>query len=190
MNEDGGLGRIEPDLVSQKLLNFRFRGLDDPNVYFDDNIRNMLDNYRNVFSHAATVSARKGRTDVAKQLLDTIMEKVPLETIPADERSYLLMSRGYQEIGDIDRAAEIMRKSEPVVLELLENAVTQNEIKYAVPFAQYLRSIYIETQDWESASAFTNKLADIVDDPSLRSTAEELRQSFGSEARSDTSTGD
>ena len=60
-NADGGLGRIDPELVSSRLLNFRFRGIDDPEVYFDDNIRNMLDNYRNVFSHAATVSARKGR---------------------------------------------------------------------------------------------------------------------------------
>ncbi|NND72335.1 MAG: DUF2723 domain-containing protein [Rhodothermales bacterium] len=186
-NEDGGLGRIDPELVASRLLNFRFRGIDDPDVYFDDNIRNMLDNYRNVYSHAATVSARKGRPDIARELLDTIMTNVPLETIPADERSYLLLSRGYQEIGEMETAVEIMRKSEPIVINLLESSSTRNELNYAIPFAQYLRSIYLETGDFEAAADFTNRLADVVDDPSLRSSAEEMRQEYERQEPPDTS---
>lgn len=177
-NEDGGLGRVDPDLVAERLLNFRFRNLDNPKVYYDDNIRKMVDNYRNVFAHAAAVTIRKGRPDVAEKLLDRIMEAVPLETIPADERSYLLLSRAYQDLGDLDMAVQIGKKSEPVVLDLLANAVSTTSIQYAVPFAQYLRNLYIESGDFDSAAAFTNKLADVVDDPSLKSTPEELRESY------------
>ncbi len=189
-NTDGGLGRVDPELITERLLNFRFRGLQDPDVYFDDNIRKMMDNYRNIFSHAATVSVDKGRPDLAKVLLDRIMESVPLETIPADERSYLLLARGYQDIGEVDKAVEIMRKSEPVILNLLENANTQSSIQYAVPFAQYVRSIYIESGDFDSAAAFTNKLADAVEDSSIRSTADELRALYNDSIQADSASGD
>ena len=68
-------------------------------------------------------------------------------------------------------------------MNLLEHSTTRNELNYAIPFAQYLRSIYLETGDFDSAADFTNKLADVVDDPSLRSTADELRQEYLGDVR-------
>ncbi|MDX1740355.1 MAG: DUF2723 domain-containing protein, partial [Rhodothermales bacterium] len=71
-HNQGFLGRVDPNITPERLRTFRLRGLDDPDVYFDENIRNMLDNYRSVYSHTAQSMAREGRADEARELLDTL----------------------------------------------------------------------------------------------------------------------
>ena len=47
------LGRVVPEITPQRLKNFKFTNLDNPDVYFDENIRRMVDNYRNIFVQTA-----------------------------------------------------------------------------------------------------------------------------------------
>ena len=113
------LGRVVPSLTPERLKGFRFTNLADPDVYYDENIRRMVDNYRNVYSQTAVRLADAGQVDEGIELLDTLMEKVPFETIPGDERSFLFMARAYQTLGDSDRTVDIMKKAEPLILHRL-----------------------------------------------------------------------
>ena len=177
IKHDEPLGRIVPSLTPERLKQFKFTNLNDPDVYYDENIRRMVDNYRNVFAQTAEALVESGDRDEAKALLDTLMAAVPFETIPGDERSFLFMARAYQMVGDRERVLEIMQKAEPVVLHRLANVRTQSEQEYIEQFIQMISFTYLEARDYEAAAAFSNRIAEVMGQP-YRQTPEELRREF------------
>ena len=172
------LGRVVPEITGRNLLAFRFRNVDDPDVYFDENIRRMIDNYRNVFSHASEQIAQQGDIQMATQLLDKIMNEVPFETISGDERSYYWIARAYEAVDRPDMVVEVWKKAEPIVLHRLQHASGQREIDMALQYVQTIRYAYLTNGDFEAAAAFSEKLADALDDDSLIVTPEEAQMEF------------
>ena len=188
IRHDQLLGRVVPEITGSNLLQFRFTNINDPDVYYDENIRRMVDNYRNVFSHAAEQIAQQGETELAGRLLDKIMEEVPFETISGDERSYYWLARAYDAVGRGDRVVDIWKKAEPVVLHRLVNAPSDRAIDMALQYVQTIRYAYLVNQDFEAAAAFSNKLADALNDDSLRISPDDARREFESVRSVDSST--
>ncbi len=188
-HEQGFLGRVETGITPERLRQFRFRGLDDPDVYFDQNIRNMLDNYRSVFAHTAQTLASEGRADKARELLDGLMEKMPFETIPGDLNTFVMLANAYHDAGDHDMAVQIAERAEPLVLRRLENASTQRQLELAARYVQLVRLVYMEAGDFEAASALGNRIADFFGDSTFRQSADELRALFERSFQSSGATG-
>lgn len=182
------LGRVVPSITPERLRQFKFTNLNDPDVYYDENIRRMVDNYRNVFAHTAQRIAEEGQQEEARALLDKLMTEVPFETIPGDERSFLLIARSYEAVGQPEKVAEIMKMAEPVVLHRLKTARSAREVDYAVQFVQMIQFSYIENRDFEAAAAFSNRMAEVMADSSYRQSAEELRRLYEEVLDDDTST--
>jgi hypothetical protein len=178
IRHESPLGRVVPGLSDERLLRFEFTGLDDPSIYFDENIRRMTDNYRNVFSHTAQQLALQGETERARRILDLISERVPFETIPGDERSYILLARAYDAVGDDEAVSRLMSMAEPVALHRLENARTSRQVDLAAQYVQMIRFTYLEAGDFEAASAFSNRIAEVLEDSSYRQSPDELRRMF------------
>jgi hypothetical protein len=183
IRHDSPLGRVIPGVSDEKLLQFQFTGLNDPGIYFDENIRRMTDNYRNVFSHTAQQLAIQGERERARRVLDRIMDGVPFETIPGDERSYILLARAYDAIGDQEMVANLMAKAEPVALHRLEHAQTNRQIDLAAQYVQMIRFTYLEAGAYEQAAAFSNRIAQILGDPSYEQSADELRRMYHQQRR-------
>ncbi len=190
-NEDPSqLGRVNPGITPERLKQFRFRRTNDPDVYFDDNIRSMLDNYRNVFSHTAEALVESGDQEGAIELLDLIMEQLPFDVIPGDEMSFLLMARAYQSAGEDDASLSLIKQMEPVVVHRLRHSFNQREQEYLGRFVQMIRASYLQAGDFEAAAAFSGEIAEIAGDSSYRQTAEELRRLMqGFDSAVDTATG-
>jgi len=180
IKHDQPLGRVVPDITPERLRSFRFRGLNDPDVYFDENIRRMVDNYRNVFSHTAQTLAAEGRQQEGLDLLDWFMEQVPFETIPGDERSFLFMAQAYQACGGSNKTVEIMKRAEPVVVHRLISARTSRELELVARYVQLIRFAYLDSGDFEAASAFSYVIAEALEDSTYRQSAEELRREYES----------
>jgi hypothetical protein len=172
------LGRIVPEVTAERLRQFRFTGLADPDVYFDENIRRMVDNYRNVFSHTAERMVEAGYAAEARELLTWFHEQVPFETIPGDERSFLFMAEAFRAVGDEATTVEIFRKAEPIVLHRLASAATQRDLEFAAYFVESIRGTYMEAREFDLAAAFTERIADVLGDSSYAQTAEELRTQY------------
>lgn len=177
IKHDEPLGRVVPSLTPERLRRFRFTNLNDPDVYYDENIRRMVDNYRNVYAQTAMKLSETGHADEAAALLDSLMAQVPFETIPGDERSFLFMARAYQTTGAKDRVVDTMKRAEPLVLHRLTNARSQSEEQYIADFVQMIRYTYIDARDFEAAASFENRLAELLGDPT-RQTPDELRREF------------
>ena len=169
-------GRVVPSVATDILSNFRFRNLNNPNVYYDETIRGMVDNYRNIFAHTAQSLAFAGETEQAGALLDTLMAKVPFDTIPGDEQSYLLLARAYFEAGYVDKATDVAKGAEPLVLRRLEQAQTDRDLELTGSYLQVLRGIYLQVSDYDAASALSGRLADILGDSTIRRSVEDYRR--------------
>jgi hypothetical protein len=152
------MGRVVPEISPERLDRFRFTNLNDPDVYFNENTRRMLDAYRNIFSHTAERLAAKGHANEGQELLDRLMAAMPFSTVSGDARSRILMARAYEAVGDSTQVVDLMQNTEPLVLSDLRTANTQRSFSFALQYAGMVRSMYQQAGARESLSGFDNQL--------------------------------
>ena len=79
----GQMGSIDTDLMFDNMVNkFRWGGVNDPEVYLDENIRRMMMNFRNNFGRLANELITEGDTLRARSTLERCMEVIPNERVP------------------------------------------------------------------------------------------------------------
>ena len=62
--------------------NYRFRNLNNPDVYFSPHTQRLMQNYRTAVIQAAMEFIENGENDKAREILNTISEKIPEDIIP------------------------------------------------------------------------------------------------------------
>ena len=86
---------IEPDIMKKNLVEavgyskdyqpgFKFRGLNDPSMFLDDNQQRMVQNYRNAFIRLTIYYLTYDQKDLAVKTLDKMEVKLPNKLIPMD----------------------------------------------------------------------------------------------------------
>lgn len=176
IRHDDPLGRVEPGVTPERLETFRFRNLNNPKVYYDANIRRMVDNYRNIFAQTAATLVQEGQVDEGIGLMDHLLEQIPFTTIPGDYVSFIYTARVYQEAGEYAKALEILKQSEPLLMSRLDLNSAQGFDDYVFTFLQTIRAAYLQAGDFEGAAAFENKIRESVGEEA-NVTAEEMRAS-------------
>ena len=172
-------GRVVPEVLLDRLGKFRFTNLADSTVYYDENVRNMMDNYRSsVFAPAATELARMGRRDDGRALMERIETEIPFGTIAPDFISLYLMAEAYTALGDRDRVVALMREAEPLAMRELEAATSTRAINVAVQYVQTVQSLYLQNEAFDEAAAFSGQIAEALGDESYRQTTDELRRIY------------
>jgi hypothetical protein len=157
VRHDEALGRVADSVTVANLRKFRFRGLNDPDVYFDENIRRMTDAYRNIFSRIAEGLAERGQNAAAVSILDTLMARVPFTTIPGDARSFTFMARAYGLAGANDRAAAVLEQGRPLMEALLGSRQPDNQA-LGLNLAMYATRLYLQGGDVTKAQAVVSKI--------------------------------
>jgi hypothetical protein len=167
-------GAVVPEVALARLNNFQFRGLNDPDVYLDQNARNMADGYRIRLGSIATRLAEQGNTDAARTVLDRLETEVPFETVTPSFGSLLTLADAYTRSGNQEMASMVLRQAEDLSLAQLEGASASGQ-EQAFQFVQYVQSAYIVGGDYEAASAFMGRIADVIGDERFRRTPEQIR---------------
>ncbi|MEO1077067.1 MAG: DUF2723 domain-containing protein, partial [Bacteroidota bacterium] len=170
-------GRVVPEVAMERLGSFQFTNLDDPSVYYDENIRQMADNYRAVFATVAEALANQGRANDARTLLNRVEEEVAAEVIPPDFYSLYTMATAYEALGDSDRVVAIMQQGEDLALYFLRS-VTNSEMQTGLQYAQFIQQTYLANEAFDEVASFSDKIADTVGDESFRLNADTLRRAF------------
>ena len=171
-------GTVVPEITLARLANFRFRGLDDPDVYLDENARNMADSYRSRVGGIASALARQGRTADARALLARIEREVSAKTVPMGFGSLYTLAEAYREVGDTARMRATLRLAEDDVFGQIERGRASGataEIERAYQFLQFVQTGYLLGDAPEAAAALSARLATVVGDPSLRQSVAEMR---------------
>ena len=99
---------------------FQYRGLNDPNVYYNDNIRGLLQNYRAAFLRLTREYALEGKYDEMAEILDKMEEVLPEEVIPI-EHDQIVMQIG-QMYNMAKRPEEFITRLERVIERSPNNA--------------------------------------------------------------------
>lgn len=108
-SEGRNLGRINTDILYNKLTNtFKWGGIDNANVYLDENNRRMLMNIKSNFARLANALIEEGKIDSAVTALDYAAELMPNKRIPFNYYD-LLMAEAYYRADVPEKANEIIR---------------------------------------------------------------------------------
>ncbi|MDR9418803.1 protein O-mannosyl-transferase family [Gracilimonas sp.] len=126
--KDFGAGRdgyIDTDIFTDRLENFQFREWDNPDVYFDENIRRMLTNYRFNFMALAMKYYEEGKADSAGFWLKWGEDKVPFRPDENNENLKLLYSVRYAQVGLTEDAVRLAGSTEQELVDRLNNNLTR-----------------------------------------------------------------
>ncbi|MFA6617712.1 MAG: DUF2723 domain-containing protein [Candidatus Neomarinimicrobiota bacterium] len=80
---DHKVPKIDEEKIYENFTdNYKFRNLNNPDVYFAPNTQRLMQNYRTAVLQAAMILLEDGKDEKAKELLNTIEEKIPEHIIP------------------------------------------------------------------------------------------------------------
>ena len=99
---------------------FKFRGLNNPHIFFDDNHVRMTQNYRNAFMRLAIYDINTNQDQKAVATLDEMEKKIPRENIPMDYEILFEVGNMYWNAGAMKQYKEIAADVETEALRRLE----------------------------------------------------------------------
>ena len=73
------MGRIDTDVLYKNFKAFKFTNSNNPNLYLDPQTRQNSITYRSTAARLAEALLKEGKNDKAEDVVDTIMDKLPLE---------------------------------------------------------------------------------------------------------------
>jgi MFS family permease len=114
---------LNPITHGQRLRTFRFRNLDNPNVYYDENVRRMTENYRELITNQAMAWFRLNEPDSAQYWLKWGETKIPFDVIESDISSTIRYAYRYAQVGSTEEAIRLAERSLPKAERSLRKAM-------------------------------------------------------------------
>ncbi|HTR80245.1 MAG TPA: DUF2723 domain-containing protein [Bacteroidota bacterium] len=120
---------------------YKYRGLNDSKVYFDENVTRLTMNYRNAFLRLALYYLNQARDNAkALQALDSMESKIPREVIPMDYRLMYDVANFYKYAGAKDKyleySGEVIEKLQDVIQKSPHQPLNQDN-PYTLLFTIY-----------------------------------------------------
>jgi len=100
-------GHLDPDIHAKRLEQFKLRNVNAERIYFDQNIRRMLDNYRTVITRQADALVRRGDYEEANEWLEWGEYKIPFRNVEPDVSSLITYALRYAQAGNVDASTRI-----------------------------------------------------------------------------------
>ncbi len=117
----GGLMMMDADKTYDVVMNqFKWGGLENPNVYMDENCRKMCLHMRQVFSRLISTLIAEGKTEKALNALNLCMEKIPVSTVPMTEEAFVFFGQYYFELGQPEKAIAFLSQMGDTAVEMLD----------------------------------------------------------------------
>lgn len=105
----GRYGSVDTETMYKNLMQtYRFRSIDNPNVYINENSNSIISNYRNIFGRLARALVDENKNEKAIAALDRCMEVIPPETVPFNFFALSLIEQYYR-ANDIEKGVKYSR---------------------------------------------------------------------------------
>ncbi|MFA6455817.1 MAG: DUF2723 domain-containing protein [Bacteroidota bacterium] len=161
-------GVIDPNILSANLLNvpaepsltfrrgYRYRGLQDSTVHYDENVVRLAMNYRNAFMRLALHYINVARDNAkAVETLDAMMVKLPSSVLPLDYRVEYDITNFYQFAGAHERYKQTTQNLEARLLEMVSKPIAE-------PFQNQYHPYYMLFTMYQNRGEF-DKANEILD---------------------------
>ena len=122
-------GVIDSERMYENLMNFKYGGLDKPDVYLDETNRRMCQSQRRLTAQLAIELFNQGQKDKALAVLDKIDNGISDEVLPLNDAIYGSSSEIaniYIYLGKKDRAAKILLETTDNYLQLMRWYLSMN----------------------------------------------------------------
>ncbi len=116
------MGYIDPEIHTRRLRDFSFKEWNNPDVYFDENIRRMIGNYRYTFLQLAETFKSQNEPDSAAFYLKMAEEKLPFRPDEQNFNLQALFATNYISLGKMEDAGRLALK----IKENIETEFTDN----------------------------------------------------------------
>ena len=103
----GAFGHVDPEVHADRLGQFQFNNWNSPNVYFDENVRRMLGNYRYGFTQLADAYLERNDIESAAQWLKYGEDHIPFRKIENDWTVASLYAFRYMRVDEQERANDL-----------------------------------------------------------------------------------
>jgi len=165
----------EPKNFSKTYMpGFKFRGLNDSTIFFNNNHQRLAQNYRNSFLRLAIYYLDNEQNKEAIKVLDKMEEKLPRKVI--DMRYELLydVSNLYRSAGAIKQYNEMVAELEPIMLKKLKENPRDFQRQYN-PYI-ILRDIYENKKEYNKiVDLFTILANQVPNDKNLQGVIERYK---------------
>jgi hypothetical protein len=147
---------------------FKYRGMNDKTIYFDDNHDRMIQNYRSLFLRLASYYANMRQPEKAANTLDILQQKLPYDISTIDYRVLFDISNVYYSIGNMNEYMKLVKDVEKKALQNV--AANPSDVNsYYNPYF-ILMQVYENTRQYDKAISLLNKLkAYFPDDQEINS---------------------
>lgn len=130
MRSGNSFDYVEADIMYEKMMKtYRYRNINNPSVYYDENTRRLVSNYRNLFQRLAaeyvknpdemtTVKSQDGtdslvsNRQLAVSILDKAQELLPTSMYEIDYRLTVNAIQLYSDVGAKDKAVQLVGELE------------------------------------------------------------------------------
>lgn len=192
-----GVELIEEDVLRKQVYNenpgyskdympgFKFRGLNDPNIFFDENHQRLSQNYRNAFIRLALYYIGKGNNEEAMKALDEMEKKIPRAIMKIDYRLLFDVGQLYKSAGGEKQYASIAEE----VIKAAERQLELNPDDVQSFYNPYrlLLETYENTAKYDKAVRLLERLQlKYPNDPSLKAKIDEYKVKMGAGVPADT----
>ncbi len=94
--DNGGREKVNTEAMYDNLMHkFRFGGIENPDIYIDENLMRMCRTHRMMFASLVEALIDEGQNDKALEVLDYCMQVIPPTTVPHDYTSVMLADAYY-----------------------------------------------------------------------------------------------
>lgn len=127
-----GMGGVNTDVMLENLKKFQYRGMQDPDAYYDVEFRRFGSNFRSIYWRLASSLLQEGRKQEAVEVLNEALRQIPDSSVPYSYYSpryvdlYLMLEQDERALGMADTLA---RRSEEVLTYLSDNGYS-NDFNY------------------------------------------------------------
>jgi tetratricopeptide (TPR) repeat protein len=166
-DSNGQTGRVNSTIMYENLMNkFKWGGIDNPNVYLDENNLRMTMNFRNNFYRLADALINEGQKDKALEVLDKAMAVMPETTVPFNY-FVLPIAEGYYKLKQVEKANEIVTRIREIYIDNLsfyanlESNHIRLNLRDTEQAMQILRQLLFQLQAFEQTEEL-NKLKEQI----------------------------
>jgi tetratricopeptide (TPR) repeat protein len=148
--------KLSPVHLKNNLLNkFQYRNLNNPEVYFNENIKGLLRNYHGSFYHLCRFYATEKMYDDLKEVMDFMFTVMPDTVIPMRHELQFQFALLYREAKAQDKAEEIFKR-----IMARADVNIDSKLQYAYYFYRndnekalaYIKQIHEENPDYANAT--------------------------------------
>jgi len=164
-----------PGFSIDYLPGFKFRGLSDSTIFFDNNHLRMAQNYRNAFMRLAVHYRNTNRNDMLVSILDEMNAKLPYDIIGIDNGLLFEIGNLYRTSGKEDKYKEIASFVEQRALADLEKN-PEDVSSYYNPY-RILIETYENLQSYDKLVMIWEKLEQMYpNDPTVKASIQKYKQ--------------